>query len=76
VGIRAIQRIHGPLSKLPKNVPARPAATWEHGRNIRQHHAERCAHDNRVKGLESRGQADRRDLGLVTDLGQEKSRKR
>jgi len=26
--IPRIQRIYGPLSKLPKNVPARPAAAW------------------------------------------------
>jgi hypothetical protein len=47
----------------------------EHGGDVRQHHAERCADDDRIEGREPRGEADRGDLGLVTDFGEEKSAK-
>jgi hypothetical protein len=40
-------------------------------RDIGEHHAERCAGDDRVELLEPGGEADRRDLRLVTDLGEE-----
>ncbi|HEY2528450.1 MAG TPA: hypothetical protein VGJ20_10985 [Xanthobacteraceae bacterium] len=42
----------------------------EHGRDIRQHHAEGGAENDRIKNLEPRGEADRRDLCLVADLGE------
>src|SRR3954451_1616206 len=46
------------------------------GRDIRQHHAESRADNDRVKLLEPSREADRRDLCLVADLGKEENHDR
>ena len=56
--------------------PLRNPVADEYGGNVGQHHAKRCANDDRIEGLEPRGEPDRGDLGLVNDFGQEKSTER
>lgn len=47
----------------------------EHGGNIGQHHAERRAENDRVKGFEPCSEADRGDLRLIADLREKKGKR-